>query len=251
VPDLIVLTTAPGYLSWACPPPELDVPQALAAALEHLGTALILIGPHASTSPRMVLRELPAEVAVMGEPEQVLPKLAAVPLHRWLNISSVALRLGSRIHVEGFPYAVDMTALPPLRWPREMIERHRHRHGPEASASAGLGAEIESSRGCNQHCAFCARPARDEYLLVDRRGVGDHVFLLRQPLLEGLPVAHAVTGGAHQLDVSRGAEKSLLKVLAKPVVDGQGNDERGHPCRNANNGDRCDHADNGLPPLGP
>lgn len=156
-PALIVLTTAPGYLSWSCPPPELDVTLELATALEDLGTALVVIGPHGSTSPRRVLSELPAEVTILGEPEQVLAKLAAVPLRRWTSLSSVALRIGSRVQVEGFPYAVDMGALPPLRWPREMIERHRHQHRVDEAWPAGLGAEMESSRGCNNRCAFCAR----------------------------------------------------------------------------------------------
>jgi anaerobic magnesium-protoporphyrin IX monomethyl ester cyclase len=32
-PDFTVMTTAPGYLFWRCPPPELRVPMALSAGL--------------------------------------------------------------------------------------------------------------------------------------------------------------------------------------------------------------------------
>ena len=46
-------------------------------------------------------------------------------------------------------------------------------------------------------------------------------------------------------------EKAILQVLAKAVVDGQRDDERGDSGGNSNDGDEGDDPDDGLPPLGP
>src|SRR6185437_8393225 len=44
-PDMIVLTTAPSYLFWRCPPPELRVPRQTIAALAG-DAVMIAVGPH-------------------------------------------------------------------------------------------------------------------------------------------------------------------------------------------------------------
>ena len=46
-PDFLVIPTAPSYLFWRCPPPELRVPQQWFHALE-CGAIKVAIGPHAS-----------------------------------------------------------------------------------------------------------------------------------------------------------------------------------------------------------
>src|SRR5690349_1096176 len=78
-PDRLVVTTAPSYLFWRCPPPELRVPQELLAACAQrsaLRPLRVVVGPHASTTPATTLHKLGAEVAVLGECEEVLPRLA-------------------------------------------------------------------------------------------------------------------------------------------------------------------------------
>jgi hypothetical protein len=47
-------------------------------------------------------------------------------------------------------------------------------------------------------------------------------------------------------DVRRGAEQSLLEVLAKSVGDGHGDHERGDAGGDAGDGDAGDDADEGL-----
>ena len=84
-PELIVLTTAPGYLSWTRPPLDLTVPSELIGALRGLGAAGI-VGPHASTTPAATLARLEGDLAILGEPEQVLLKIAAAPPRHWLNV---------------------------------------------------------------------------------------------------------------------------------------------------------------------
>src|SRR5437868_1909975 len=74
--DLIVVTTAPSYLFWRCPPPELAVPMRLLKALRDVPGAKVVVGPHGSTTPEAVLKKLGADAVVIGECEQVLVRLA-------------------------------------------------------------------------------------------------------------------------------------------------------------------------------
>ena len=50
-PDFSVVTTAPSYLFWRCPPPELRVPQATINAIRENGGILVAVGPHGSPRP--------------------------------------------------------------------------------------------------------------------------------------------------------------------------------------------------------
>ena len=156
-PDAIVITTAPSYLFWRCAPPELRVPQEVLADLTGLRGVRIVIGPHASTTPVATLRKLAVDVAVMGESDDVLPRLAAVPPDRWSVIESIARRVGDQCHVQGGLNATDMQAMPALRWPTSAIQRHRHHHHRFDAEPVGPGAEMETSRGCPYHCTFCAK----------------------------------------------------------------------------------------------
>ena len=50
-PDFLVVPTAPSYLFWRCPQPELRVPAQWIAALRR-GAKTVVIGPHGSATPR-------------------------------------------------------------------------------------------------------------------------------------------------------------------------------------------------------
>ena len=50
-PDYLVIPSAPSYLFWRCPPPELRVPREWFAGIGGRA-AKILIGPHGSATPR-------------------------------------------------------------------------------------------------------------------------------------------------------------------------------------------------------
>ncbi|HMC29290.1 MAG TPA: B12-binding domain-containing radical SAM protein, partial [Candidatus Angelobacter sp.] len=49
-PDFLVIPTAPSYLFWRCPPPELRVPMEWFAGLESPAIK-VAIGPHPSATP--------------------------------------------------------------------------------------------------------------------------------------------------------------------------------------------------------
>ena len=152
-PDFTVITTAPSYLFWRCAPPELRTPIDLADRLRGAGR-LIVVGPHASTTPRATLRKLNADAAVIGECEEILPLLAESD---WSTVPSLAYRDGAGEQVNGGSHSSDMTTLPALHWPAETVARHRHHHHRFERTPDGPGAEMEVSRGCPYHCTFCAK----------------------------------------------------------------------------------------------
>jgi B12-binding domain/radical SAM domain protein of rhizo-twelve system len=203
-PDRLVITTAPSYLFWRCPPPELRVPQELLAACAHLPPLLrVVVGPHASTTPATTLFKLGADVAVLGECDDILPKLAAAPTE-WTDVPSIAYVRDGEVRVQGTPHVCDMMALPALEWTREDLARHRHHHHRFDVTPTTPGAEMEVSRGCPYHCTFCAKDNfRDDYrrrplhvILAELDGLRrngaeyvyfiDEIFLPYRELLEAL-----------------------------------------------------------------
>ena len=152
-PDFTVITSAPTYLFWRCAPPEMRVPQMLADALGDARGKLVLVGPHASTTPGAALKKANADFAVLGECEEILPQLAGDVS----DISSLAYRDGEQIVVKGPNRAAEMKTLPALHWPDEMIVKHAHHHHRFDAEPLGPGAEMEASRGCPYHCTFCAK----------------------------------------------------------------------------------------------
>lgn len=214
-PDMIVLTTAPTYLFWRCAPPELRVPRQALAALEGVAALKVVVGPHASTTPRATLAKLPVDIAVKGECEEALVEIAdggsAVP--------GTAIRHGDGVRVFGGPRMARFTDLPPLAWSDNWIARHHHHHHRFDAAPVGPGAEVEASRGCPYRCSFCAKEThRDVYrrrelapLLaeIDRliaQGTEylyfiDEIFLPNRPLLAALAERNIRFGVQTRIDL--------------------------------------------------
>ncbi|HEY7306372.1 MAG TPA: TIGR04295 family B12-binding domain-containing radical SAM protein [Bryobacteraceae bacterium] len=214
-PDFIVITTAPTYLFWRCPPPEIRVPQELACALKNLGGRLVAVGPHGSTTPRAVLKKMPVDVVVLGECEEILPQLPA----GLAQVPSIAYRDGEEVIVRGPNRASDMKRLPTLRWSDDLTARHKHHHHRFDLEPAGPGAEMEASRGCPYHCTFCAkdnfrnnyrkRPLPAVLEEVDSflaQGVEyiyfiDEIFLPDRQLLDGLAERKVKIGVQTRIDL--------------------------------------------------
>lgn len=151
--DFAVVTTAPSYLFWRCAPPELRVPQEVMNTLHDLPCKLVGVGPHSSTTPRAALSKLGADIVIIGECEEILPKLS----QPWASLESVCYQSTQGVRVQGSPHATNMTDLPALQWGAGTIARHTHHHHRFDAAPAGPGAEMETSRGCPYHCTFCAK----------------------------------------------------------------------------------------------
>src|SRR5207248_5257487 len=63
-PDFLVIPTAPSYLFWRCPPPELRVPGEWSSALRSSGTHLA-IGHHPSAPPGSTLRKTNSDLHLL------------------------------------------------------------------------------------------------------------------------------------------------------------------------------------------
>ncbi len=177
-PDFCVVTTAPSYLFWRCAPPELRVPKHVMDALRDVSGKLVAIGPHASTTPAATLSKLGADVVVLGECEEVLPKLSG----DWKTVDSICYRSAEGVRVQGGPHASDMSKLPALQWDHDSIQRHAHHHHRFDAAPVGPGAEMETSRGCPYHCTFCAK---DNFRNLFRRRPLDVIARELDGLIEG------------------------------------------------------------------
>jgi B12-binding domain/radical SAM domain protein of rhizo-twelve system len=148
-PDFLVIPSAPSYLFWRCPPPELRVPQEWFAALET-GATKVIIGPHSSATPAASLRKTGADVALRGEPDLTVAQLADIP---WTEITGCCFVRGGETHISDELGVVDMKTLGPLRFDNYNVEAHRHRH--HVFTGEGRGAELEFARGCPWACTFC------------------------------------------------------------------------------------------------
>ena len=148
-PDFLVIPTAPSYLFWRCPPPELRVPQQWFHALQGNATQ-VAIGPHPSATPGATLRKLGCEVAMRGEPDQTLPHLASKP---WRDIPGCCWRDDQGEHLSVDLGVTDMKSLQAIDFSDYPVELHRHRH--HVFSGEGHGAELEFARGCPWACTFC------------------------------------------------------------------------------------------------
>ncbi len=225
-PDFTVITSAPSYLFWRCAPPELRVPQEMAGLLRDGCGALVVVGPHASTTPAAALRKLQADVAVVGECEEILPRLAG----DWSNVPSLCFWREGKPITTGGPHSCDMSALPPLAWERGYLARHKHHHHRFDEEPKGPGAEMEVSRGCPYHCTFCAKDNfRDDYrkrpletVLSELDGLLsngveyvyfiDEIFLPNQKLLEALAERKFIFGIQTRIDLW---STELLELLGR------------------------------------
>ncbi|MFP5277953.1 MAG: TIGR04295 family B12-binding domain-containing radical SAM protein [Acidobacteriota bacterium] len=153
--DFLVIPTAPSYLFWRCPQPELRVPRQWISALERKSVK-VLIGPHGSATPRAALQKTGADVVLRGEPDQTLPLLPLLP---WETISGCAWRSADgALHLGQGLGVTDMCAIDALDYSRYPVELHTHKHHVfpgHGGDHIRLGAEVEFARGCPYSCTFC------------------------------------------------------------------------------------------------
>ena len=215
-PEFLVIPTAPSYLFWRCPQPELRVPQQWFAELG--GRAVkVAIGPHPSATPEATLRKTGCDVAMRGEPDQLLSELAS---RSWSEVTGACYRDEAGLHVSVSLGVADMKALAALKFDNYNVEGHLHRH--HVFTGEGRGAELEFARGCPWACTFCnktlfrnqfrERAVEDVLQEVDRlvaRGV-DYIYFIDEifgvgknvlRLLEGLAERRVQVGFQTRVDL--------------------------------------------------
>jgi B12-binding domain/radical SAM domain protein of rhizo-twelve system len=148
-PDFLVVPTAPSYLFWRCPPPELRVPKEWFQALRGWGTQ-VAIGPHPSATPAATMRKTGCDIVMRGEPDQTIFQLGTTP---WQDIAGCCWHDDKGEHISAQVGVTDMKALGALDFHNYPVELHRHRH--HVFSGEGHGAELEFARGCPWACTFC------------------------------------------------------------------------------------------------
>ncbi len=153
--DFLVIPTAPSYLFWRCPQPELRVPREWVSALRRT-SQVVVIGPHGSVTPRSTMEKVGANVVLRGEPDQLLSMLATTP---WEMIPGCCWRGGDSVYksTPGLG-ATDMKSVGVLDYSDYPVERHKHLHHifpGNGSDHLMRGAEVEFARGCPYSCTFC------------------------------------------------------------------------------------------------
>ena len=149
-PDFVVIPTAPSYLFWRCPPPELRVPREWFEAVGGKATK-VAIGPHPSATPAATLRKLNCQVAMRGEPDHTIPQLAHKP---WEEVAGACWREDNgSVRLSAELGVTDMRSLKALDFANYNVEGHKHRH--HVFWGEGHGAELEFARGCPWACTFC------------------------------------------------------------------------------------------------
>ncbi len=156
--DFLVIPTAPSYLFWRCPQPELRVPKQWVAALRGPSATpkIVVIGPHGSATPLATLEKTGADIVLRGEPDGILPQLASTPYE--LIPGCTWRDSNGQIHQSPGLGATDMRSLGPLDYSDYPVERHAHKHHIFPGNGADhlhLGAEVEFARGCPWACSFC------------------------------------------------------------------------------------------------
>jgi B12-binding domain/radical SAM domain protein of rhizo-twelve system len=198
-PDFLVIPTAPSYLFWRCPPPELRVPQQWFRELE-CGAMKVAIGPHGSATPSVTLRKLNCDVVLRGEPDEILPKLAS---QAWNSIEGCCWKAGRKEHFSAASAVTDMHNLKALQFENYAVENHSHRHHV-FNGVEGRGAELEFARGCPWACSFCNKTLfRNKYRERDVAEVLEEVDCL---------IARGVTY-IYFIDEIFGVGRNVLRLL--------------------------------------
>jgi len=252
-PDFLVIPTAPSYLFWRCPQPELRVP---AEWFAKIGTSAVkvAIGPHGSATPGATLRKTGADVVLRGEPDFTIAELASKP---WETIAGCCYQVDGKPRISPDLGVADMKQLGALDFNNYNVERHEHRH--HVFSGSGHGAELEFARGCPWACSFCNKTLfrnkfreRDvaavlaEVDTVVSRGV-DYIYFIDEifgvgknvrKLLEGLAERNVNIGFQTRIDLWNeesldllGRAHTISMECGIESITEQGRDELNKNCR--------------------
>jgi len=218
--DFLVIPTAPSYLFWRCPQPELRVPRQWISQLQHdsrsparARSKSVVIGPHGSVTPVATLNKTQADIVLRGEPDQTLPQLATMP---WEMIAGCCWRdERGLLHSTPGLGATDMRLLGPLDYSDYPVERHHHLHHIFPNNGADHlhhGAEVEFARGCPYSCTFCNKTLfRNKYRERDLSAVLTEIDALIARGVDYIYFIDEIFGVGKQV-------RELLEELAKRPV---------------------------------
>lgn len=213
--DFLVIPTAPSYLFWRCPQPELRVPAQWIAALAR-ASKVVCIGPHGSVTPHATLDKTGCDIVLRGEPDQTLPQLASLP---WEMIAGCCWYDDQRRYRTTLGLGqTDMRAVPMLDYSDYPVERHKHLHHIFPNNGADhlkLGAEVEFARGCPYSCNFCNKTLfRNKYR---ERELSEVVAEIDQLIARGVDYIYFID---EIFGVGKQVRQLLEEIAKRPVSIG-------------------------------
>jgi B12-binding domain/radical SAM domain protein of rhizo-twelve system len=215
-PDFLVIPSAPSYLFWRCPQPELRVSMEWFAALGK-GATKVAIGPHGSATPAATLRKAKCDVVLRGEPDYTLAELAD---KSWESITGCCFRKDDgTVHLSSELGVADMRSLGPLDFENYNVEARSHRH--HVFTGQGRGAELEFARGCPWACSFCNKTLfRNKFR---ERDVDDVLAEVDQLVARGVDYVYFIDEifgvGKKVLELLEGLAKRDIKVGLQTRID--------------------------------
>jgi anaerobic magnesium-protoporphyrin IX monomethyl ester cyclase len=213
--DFLVMPTAPSYLFWRCPQPELRVPKNWIAALGR-SSCKVVVGPHGSATPHATIQKTGADVVLRGEPDQTLPQLAA---DSWEMIPGCCWRdPQGHFHISPGLGTTDMRAVKTLDYSDYPVERHSHLHHIFPGNGADhlrRGAEVEFARGCPYSCTFCNKTLfRNKYR---ERELGAVLAEIDQLLARGVDYIYFID---EIFGVGKQVRELLEQIALRPLAIG-------------------------------
>ena len=209
VPDFLVIPTAPSYLFWRCPPPEVRVPKEWFTALGAKAVK-VAIGPHSSATPGATLRKTGCDVALRGEPDHTIAQLASLA---WSEIAGCCWQAEGKVHLSPGLATVEMNTLGALTFENYPLELHSHRH--HVFTGEGRGAELEFARGCPWSCTFCNKTLfRNKYR---ERRVDDVIAEVDRLIARGVDYIYFID---EIFGVGKNVRQLLERLAERPISIG-------------------------------
>jgi len=154
----IALEYAPDIIGLTCYTPTLFDAIRLSAKFREILPAATIVwgGPHTSLFPTESMEHSVVDMLVMGEGEEIFPKLcdALEDATSLDDIPGLVLREGDKVRQTGTPgfiQDIDSIAFPAF----ELLDYRRYYSAVGTGLPVGT---ICSSRGCPFHCTFCCKP---------------------------------------------------------------------------------------------
>lgn len=209
-PQWLVVPSAPSYLFWRCPQPELRVPHEWIQELRG-NARTVLIGPHGSATPAAALKKTGCDVLLRGEHDQTLPMLASTD---WNMIPGCCWQDDSGVHISSALGVVEMQEMGTIDFSGYPVEKHSHKHHVFQEIS-GLGAELEYARGCPWSCSFCNKTLfRNKFR---ERSVDAVLAELDQLLARGVGYVYFID---EIFGVGKNVRRLLQEIAKRPVSIG-------------------------------
>lgn len=160
-PDTIIVSTAPSYLFWRCPPVNIDIVFKQISKIREFDSSvrIVVIGPHGTVDPKWIFQNCSADYVLRGEPSNLFFEWCEASDSELPPPQGIASKTIANDPAPQEPFsgrsianysAIRGLAYQPHVWGRSFSESIR-------AKSKSPAALVELSRGCPYSCQYCFR----------------------------------------------------------------------------------------------